>query len=90
MSSFDANEYGRIAGAVRREAEQLKVLLASLHAKGEERAWLRYQTLGDLDDGRIVEGLVGEQAIFRRRGPPPPAMHGLPQVGVAHAWVMNR
>lgn len=64
------------------QTEQLRVLLASLHSRGEERGWLRNQSLGDLDDSRIVEGLVGEQAIFRRRGPPPPPMHGLPQVCV--------
>eukprot|EP00048_Salpingoeca_helianthica_P001847 m.52144 g.52144 ORF g.52144 m.52144 type:complete len:1852 (-) comp11758_c0_seq1:56-5611(-) len=79
MSQFDAEAYEAISSAVRTEVQQLRVLLSTLQAKGQERAWLRFQTAGDLDDGRIVEGLTGESNVFRRRGPPPPAMLGLPQ-----------
>ena len=35
---------------------------------GKERQWLKNQTHGDLDDGRIIEGLTGEKSIYRRRG----------------------
>ena len=30
--------------------------------------WLRHQTSGDLDEGKLIEGIVGEKAIYRRRG----------------------
>jgi hypothetical protein len=36
-------------------------------AKGKERQWVRHQTSGDLDDGKLIEGLTGEKAIYRRR-----------------------
>lgn len=37
-------------------------------AKGKERQWMRNQTYGDLDEARLIEGLAGEKAIYRRRG----------------------
>jgi len=45
---------------------------------GKERQWLKNQTHGDLDDGRIIEGLTGEKTIYRRRGEKEPEM-GSPQ-----------
>ena len=30
--------------------------------------WLRHQTDGDLDDNKLVDGLTGEMAIYKRRG----------------------
>ena len=29
---------------------------------------MRNQTYGDLDEARLIEGLAGEKAIYRRRG----------------------
>ena len=37
-------------------------------AKGKERQWLKNQAYGDLDDAKLIEGLTGEKAIYRRRG----------------------
>ncbi len=37
-------------------------------AKGKERQWLRNQALGELDDAKIIDGLTGERAIYKRRG----------------------
>lgn len=37
-------------------------------AKGKERQWLRNQALGELDDAKIIDGLTGEKAIYKRRG----------------------
>ena len=39
-----------------------------LQAKGKERQWLKHQTHGDLDEAKLIEGLTGERAIYRRRG----------------------
>lgn len=33
-----------------------------------ERAWLKGKTSGDLDDTRLVENIVGEAGVFKRRG----------------------
>lgn len=68
MSEYDAEVYDRFSKAIRTEVRELKTLLASLEAKGKERIWLSNQTVGDLDDAKLVEGLTGEQTIFRRRG----------------------
>lgn len=37
-------------------------------AKGKERQWLKNQALGELDDTKIIDGLTGEKAIYKRRG----------------------
>ena len=39
-----------------------------MQAKGKEREWLRHQTHGDLDEMKLIEGITGEKAIYRRRG----------------------
>ena len=39
-----------------------------LQAKGKEREWLKHQTYGDLDEAKLIEGITGEKAIYRRRG----------------------
>ncbi|KAI9224602.1 AAA domain-containing protein [Blastocladiella britannica] len=36
-----------------------------------EREWLRHQTDGELDDARLVDGLAGDAAVYKRRGIPP-------------------
>uniref|UniRef100_A0A914VM02 Uncharacterized protein n=1 Tax=Plectus sambesii TaxID=2011161 RepID=A0A914VM02_9BILA len=38
-----------------------------MQAKDKERQWVRHQMSGDLDDSKLIEGLTGEKAIFRRR-----------------------
>ena len=58
MTPFDAAAYNTILNAVRAEVLQLKTMLGSLQSKGQDRAWLRNQTMGDLDDARLVEGLT--------------------------------
>lgn len=39
-----------------------------VQAKGKERQWLKNQALGELDDAKIIDGLTGEKAIYKRRG----------------------
>lgn len=43
-------------------------LMLLLQAKGKERQWLKNQALGELDDAKIIDGLTGEKAIYKRRG----------------------
>ncbi|GAB1299119.1 von Willebrand factor A domain-containing protein 8 [Apodemus speciosus] len=47
-------------------------------AKGKERQWLRHQATGELDDTKIIDGLAGEKAIYKRRGDLAPQL-GSPQ-----------
>ncbi|XP_036788326.2 von Willebrand factor A domain-containing protein 8 isoform X2 [Manis pentadactyla] len=78
MSEYDATTYERFSGAVRRQVRSLRVILDNLQAKGKERQWLRHQAAGDLDDAKIIDGLTGEKAIYRRRGELEPQL-GSPQ-----------
>ncbi|KJE89891.1 hypothetical protein CAOG_008496 [Capsaspora owczarzaki ATCC 30864] len=68
MSEHDAELYEKFAIRVRKEVRELRVTLNSVEAKGQERVWLKNQTMGDIDDNRLIEGLTGEKNIYRRRG----------------------
>ncbi|XP_063282038.1 von Willebrand factor A domain-containing protein 8 [Pelobates fuscus] len=68
MSEYDAATYERFSNSVRRQVQSLRVILDSLQAKGKERQWLRHQAMGELDDTKIIDGLVGEKSIYKRRG----------------------
>ncbi|KAK7882321.1 hypothetical protein WMY93_028495 [Mugilogobius chulae] len=68
MSEYDAETYERFSSAVRRQVQSLRIILDSLQAKGKERQWLKNQALGELDDAKIIDGLTGEKAIYKRRG----------------------
>uniref|UniRef100_A0A8C6JZL1 von Willebrand factor A domain-containing protein 8 n=1 Tax=Melopsittacus undulatus TaxID=13146 RepID=A0A8C6JZL1_MELUD len=68
MSEYDASTYERFSGAVRRQVQSLRIILDNLQAKGKERHWLRHQAVGELDDAKIIDGLTGEKAIYKRRG----------------------
>ncbi|KAG9492060.1 hypothetical protein GDO78_000536 [Eleutherodactylus coqui] len=78
MSEYDAATYERVSGAVRRQVQSLRVILDSLQAKGKERQWLKHQAIGELDDTKIIDGLTGEKAIYKRRGELEPEL-GSPQ-----------
>jgi len=41
-------------------------VLESLEAKKKERQWLKNQTEGDLDDGKLVEAITGEKNVYGR------------------------
>ncbi|XP_041978858.1 von Willebrand factor A domain-containing protein 8 [Aricia agestis] len=74
MSEYDAKLYGQFLKAVQPQIGALRGVLAELQAKKKERQWGRHQTSGELDDAKIVEGITGERAIYRRRveeEPPP-------------------
>ncbi|XP_056145237.1 von Willebrand factor A domain-containing protein 8 isoform X2 [Lampris incognitus] len=68
MSEYDAATYERFSKAVRRQVQSLRIILDSLQAKGKERQWLKNQALGEFDDAKIIDGLTGEKAIYKRRG----------------------
>ncbi|XP_078693816.1 von Willebrand factor A domain-containing protein 8-like isoform X5 [Branchiostoma floridae x Branchiostoma belcheri] len=78
MSKYDAESYEKISGGVKRQVKSLRVILDSLQAKSKERQWLKHQTSGDLDEAKLIEGLTGEKAIYKRRGEQEPEL-GAPQ-----------
>uniref|UniRef100_A0A3Q2ZT42 von Willebrand factor A domain containing 8 n=1 Tax=Kryptolebias marmoratus TaxID=37003 RepID=A0A3Q2ZT42_KRYMA len=78
MSEYDASTYERFSNAVRRQVQSLRIILDNLQAKGKERQWLKNQVTGELDDAKIIDGLTGEKAIYKRRGELDPEL-GSPQ-----------
>ncbi|XP_026561155.1 von Willebrand factor A domain-containing protein 8 [Pseudonaja textilis] len=78
MSEYDASTYERFSAAVRRQVQSLRIILDNLQAKGKERQWLRHQTVGELDDAKIIDSLTGEKSIYKRRGELDPQL-GSPQ-----------
>ena len=73
MSEYSASEYQKYLDAVKLQIGQLRVIVESVRAKQKERAWLRHKTQGELDDMKLVDGLVGERTVYRQRGEIPPS-----------------
>ena len=76
MSEYDAEMYESFSSRVRRQVQSLRVILDSLQARSQERVWLRHQTSGELDDTKLIEGLTGERAIYKKRGDENPEVRG--------------
>ncbi|XP_060525989.1 von Willebrand factor A domain-containing protein 8 isoform X2 [Cylas formicarius] len=79
MSGYDHNVYSQFSDAVARQVQSLRVILGNLQAKNKERHWSRHQTSGELDDVKLIDGLLGEKTIFRRRADQEPEV-GAPQL----------
>lgn len=56
MTPFDANVYAQFSDAVQKQVQSLRIILGSLHAKNKERHWARHQTVGELDDVKLIDG----------------------------------
>lgn len=78
MSGYDATLYNQFYNSVSRQIQSLRVILGNLQAKNKERQWWRNQTSGELDDVKLIDGLLGEKTIFRRRKDEEPEI-GAPQ-----------
>lgn len=68
MSSYDHSIYEAFSAPVRKQVQQLRVILSSLQAKSKERFWHKHQTSGEIDDNKLIEGIVGDRNIYRKRG----------------------
>ncbi|KAG4058579.1 von Willebrand factor A domain-containing protein 8 [Phytophthora cactorum] len=68
MSEREWETYQSYFKRVERESSQLRAVLANLEAVAQERNWLRHQSSGELDDGKLVDGVAGERLVFKRRG----------------------
>uniref|UniRef100_A0A1I7USB8 VWFA domain-containing protein n=2 Tax=Caenorhabditis tropicalis TaxID=1561998 RepID=A0A1I7USB8_9PELO len=67
MSEHDADAYDKVWKKVQLPAKKLAAVIDQLEAKKKEREWTKHQTSGDLDDGKLIERVTGEQNIYRRR-----------------------
>lgn len=78
MSAYDHSIYDAFSLPVRKQVQQLRIILSSLQAKSKERLWQRHQTSGELDDAKLIEGITGERNIYRKRSDQQPEL-GQPQ-----------
>ncbi|KNC26477.1 hypothetical protein FF38_08605 [Lucilia cuprina] len=67
MSAHDHSLYAQFSEPIRKQVQQLKAVLDAMQTKSKERQWQKYQTHGELDDTRLIEGITGEKNIYRRR-----------------------
>ncbi|RNF26831.1 putative heat shock protein HslVU, ATPase subunit HslU [Trypanosoma conorhini] len=67
MSAREYEQYRSLQERVQAPVALLRSLLGGLKAAEGERTWLRGQTDGVWDDSKIVEGIVGERNIYKRR-----------------------
>lgn len=67
MSEHDVDAYDKVWKKVQAPSRKLAGVIDQLEAKKKEREWTKHQTSGDLDDGKLIEGVTGEQNIYRRR-----------------------
>lgn len=68
MSAHDYKVYDSFSQPIQGQVKQLRSILSSLQAKHKERSWLKHQTYGEIDDSKLIEGVVGEKNIYRKRG----------------------
>ncbi|XP_052868127.1 von Willebrand factor A domain-containing protein 8 [Anopheles cruzii] len=67
MTPYEHRVYEQYSGPIRRQVQQLRITLQALEARARERQWQKHQTTGELDDSRLVEGITGEQTIYKKR-----------------------
>ena len=71
MSEGEFAMYEGLATPIKSDIANLRNTLANAESKKAERMWLKKQTHGELDDSKLVDGVVGEKHVFKRRGVPP-------------------
>ncbi len=74
MTPLAAEQYLKYKTAVETETRELRVTLDGLEAKSNERVWMKNQVVGDIDDNRLIDGITGERAIYKKRGEQPPEL----------------
>ena len=68
MEKFEYNAYLRFYSKVEAHVSQLRsILITNRHVN--DREWLRNQSQGELDETRLIDGILGEKNIYKRRSP---------------------
>mmetsp|Transcript_1455 Transcript_1455/g.5161 ORF Transcript_1455/g.5161 Transcript_1455/m.5161 type:complete len:997 (-) Transcript_1455:61-3051(-) len=89
MSEFSADQYAEYFDSVRMQVSQLRVILESVRAKQKERVWQRNKSKGELDDMKLVDGLVGERSIYKKRVEVPPSAAAFQEKPKRLAFVLD-
>jgi len=61
LSSAEDETYKKFLDKVGKEVHQMRLVLEAAEAKEREREWLRHKTQGDLDDGKLIDGVTGDK-----------------------------
>eukprot|EP01124_Arcella_intermedia_P029907 TRINITY_DN642_c0_g1_i1.p1 TRINITY_DN642_c0_g1~~TRINITY_DN642_c0_g1_i1.p1 ORF type:complete len:1385 (-),score=366.10 TRINITY_DN642_c0_g1_i1:72-3695(-) len=67
MTAYEDKAYQNYYRNVEDSISELRNILENLKFKKSSRQWVRFQTTGDLDENRLVEGITGEKTIYKRR-----------------------
>jgi hypothetical protein len=59
MGAKDASIYSQTYDRVRHEINLMRDVLNGVQTRQNEREWIRFQSAGDFDDGRIIDGAAG-------------------------------
>jgi len=68
MQKFEYNAYMMFKKRIENEVQQLRDILTK--NKNNERSWLRNQPHGEIDDNKLVDGILGEKNIYKKRSQP--------------------
>ncbi|KAI3633761.1 hypothetical protein MIR68_008093 [Amoeboaphelidium protococcarum] len=66
-SEIQAEEYERRKQKIFGSIRELKTILEASELKTKEKQWQSNQVYGDFDDRKIVDSVVGERNIYKRR-----------------------
>ncbi|KAH9809964.1 AAA domain-containing protein [Melampsora americana] len=67
MRMGEVSYYGYYYKPIEAHIPLLVDILENLEAREEERVWVKGQSDGEFDEQRLVDGLIGESAIYKRR-----------------------
>ncbi|GKY90990.1 von Willebrand factor A domain-containing protein 8 [Mayamaea pseudoterrestris] len=68
MTETEWDMYQRFVEPIKNDIANLRAILNQVELKQSEKTWLKRQSHGEVDDGRLVEGVTGDSFIYKRRG----------------------
>lgn len=68
MSENEWDMYQRFVQPIRKDVANLRAILGQVNVEQAEEGWIKRQSHGELDEGRLVDGVTGEKHIYKRRG----------------------
>ena len=69
MQEFEFNAYMMFKKKIENEVSQLRDIFMS-NKNNNERSWLKNQSQGEIDENKLVDGILGEKNIYKKRSPP--------------------
>lgn len=67
MTDQEMSSFLKFYNNVKFQIEELKEILNSLKSKEKEKTWIKNLSSGEIDENKIVEGIIGEKNIYKKR-----------------------